>query len=144
MLLRCTKAPEVFRSAEISYLVSEYSLEFPITDKMFSNFKACLEFVQHLRDTGGAYSRHSRTSIIMTLRKIWGKSNFAQFGNECAYRQLYMHIQGITVHIQTPTHWNPFYRSMAGPPFRLSPSSILPSHSSHSIVTPARKNMGRV
>jgi hypothetical protein len=111
---------------------------------MFSIFKACLEFVQLLRDVGVAYSRHSRTFVIMTLGKIRGKSNFAQFGIECAYRQLYKHIQGITVYIQTPTHWNLIYRSMAGPPFTLSPSSVLPSHSYHDIFTPARKNTGRV
>ena len=134
----------MFRSADVSYLVSEYSLAFSITGKIFSIFKASLEFVQHLREVGDAYSRHCRTSVIMTLRKIRGKSNFAQFGNECAYRRLYMHIQGITVYTQTPTHWNLIYRSMAGPPFRLSPSSVLPSHSSHYIFTPARKNTGRV
>jgi len=62
-----------------------------------------------------------------------------QVGIEDSDSLLYMYTQGRPADIQTPTHWNLTGCSRTTLPY-ISPSSILPSPSTHSAFTPWSKN----
>ena len=70
-------------------------------------------------------------------------SNFAHFGTECTYCQLYMCVQGSPAEIQTPEHWNLTGRNMIAQVVVLSPSSILPPPSHYAVIA-TRKISKRV
>jgi len=64
-----------------------------------------------------------------------------QVGIEDSDSLLYMFTQGRPADIQTPTQWNLTGCSGTTLPPMLSPSSILPSPSTHSAFTPWSKNL---
>ena len=55
-----------------------------------------------------------------------------------------MYIQGTTVEIQTPAHWNLTGHSMTAPQPALFHSSIFPPPSSHWAFAPLGKNLAHV
>jgi len=74
-------------------------------------------------------------------RGQWMQVNFAQVKNDYRYGQLYTHTPCSPVEIRTSTHGNLTGRSITASPLVLSPSSILPSPSSHSAFIPQKKNL---
>jgi hypothetical protein len=71
------------------------------------------------------------------------KSDFAEFGTEYTYVEIYIYVQHSPVEMQTPTRWKLIGRSMTDQPPVLSLSSILPSPSSQCAFIPVRKNSPR-
>ena len=63
-------------------------------------------------------------------------------GIVCRYDQVYEEMELSPVEIRISTHWILIAYSMTAPPPMLSPSSILPSSSSHCAFVPTRKNSG--
>ena len=82
-------------------------------------------------------NRHSPTYAIVTFRKIWRESNFAQVGIDYrpTYGYLYVYIQATKAAVETSAYSN-FIVSSMNPlplprPTMLSPSNTLPPPSSH-------------
>jgi len=80
------------------------------------------------------------TTVLQNVKSgEWTQVNFAQVKNDYTYGQLYMHTPCSPAEIGTSTYWNLTGRSITALPLVLSPSSILPSPSSHSAFIPQRK-----
>jgi len=72
-------------------------------------------------------------------RGQWMQVNFAQVNSDYRYGQLHKQTPCSPVEIRTSTHWNLTGCSITASPLVLSPSSILPSPSSHSAFIPQTK-----
>jgi len=86
------------------------------------------------------------TSNMLKYRHLPISNSYAlegpgQVGIEDSDSLLYMFTQGRPADIQTPTQWNLTGCSGTTLPPMLSPSSILPSPSTHSAFTPWSKNL---
>jgi hypothetical protein len=96
------------------------------------NFSAGQNWV-YIWSTIYVYTRYSSIHMVncICLYKV--------FQYTCG--QLYVFIQGIPVEIQTATYWGLVSCSIMALLPLLLPISILPPHSSHSVLIPTRKNM---
>ena len=89
---------------------------------------------------GATVCRHSLTYTIPVFWKIQCTSNLVQVLMEYTYDQLCRHIEGSSVLIQTPTHWNLIGHSTTVIQPVLSPNSIIPAPLSHWTFNSTRRN----